>query len=58
MVQPQQELPIVVQDAKKACQLLERAGNEFNCMDSIKMLGSGLHMTGQHPQVPRDFDKT
>lgn len=57
MVQPQQELPIEMRDAKKACQLLERAGNEFNCMDSIKMLGGGLYMTGQHPQVPRDYDK-
>ena len=56
--QPQQELPIELQDAKKACQLLERAGGDiFNCMDSIKMLGGMLYMTGQHPQIPQDLNK-
>jgi hypothetical protein len=55
--EPHQKLPLEMQDAKKGCELLERAGEIFNCMDSIKTLGGMLYISDQFPKIPRDLDK-
>lgn len=56
-IQPQQELPMNMQNAKKGCELLERAGEIFNDSGAIDLLGSRLYMTGQHKDIPQDLDK-
>ncbi len=56
-IQPAQKLPASMLNAKKGCELLERAGEIFNDAGAIEMLGSKLYMTGQHKDIPQDLDK-
>ena len=51
------DLPIEMQDAEKGCKLLERAGNEYNCRRSIKILGVDLYLDEIYPKVSQDIEK-
>ena len=53
-----QALPSGLQDPKKGVLLLERAGEEFNCLPAIKMLAFGIYtMSGKDYDVKKDLDK-
>jgi TPR repeat protein len=55
---PPQSLPLKKQDGKKACELLEKAANIFNCMESISLLYGRIYMVGlPNGLVEMDYDK-
>jgi TPR repeat protein len=54
---PMQRLPKERQDAARGLQYMERAAEEYGCLDASKKLSADLYMSGRHPEIPRDLDK-